>query len=217
MSKYRIWTTGACALILAGCAQPGPIQPPPILDLTSRNDCAAKPDLGRAIAVVLDKDRKAQVRAIVDQTAPCLEQTAGTKSLYTIFELPAADPTSVVTVASATAGGDVFSPHVVLLDTQGLPLRELERDKFLFRGNELSVLFRQHADDHYILVASDPSVVGKSFVQVSETTSSQTMGTGTGAGPVYFTVYTGKDVSGEYIYAHTGAVTVTITPVSQSH
>jgi hypothetical protein len=216
MKARGIWASGLLALLLAGCAQPGPIQPPPILDLTSRNDCAAKPDLGLAHAVILDKDRKASVTAIVDQTAPCLEQMAGTKSLYTVFELPADDPSSVVTVASATAGGGVFAPHVVLLDAQGLPLRELERDKFLFRGSELSVLFRQHADDHYVLVASDPSVVGKSFVQVSETTSSQTMGTGTAAGPVYFTVYSGKDVSGEYVYAHTGAVTVTITPVSQS-
>lgn len=217
MRECAIWATGLLALALGGCAQPGPIQPPPLLDLTSRNDCAAKPDLGQARALTLDKDRKALVTAIVDQTAPCLEHAAGTKSLYAVFELPAADPSAVVTVASATAGGGVFAPHVVLLNAQGLPLRELERDKFLFRGNELSVLFRQHADDRYILVASDPSVVGKSFVQVSETTSSQTMGTGTAAGPVYFTVYSGKDVSGEYVYAHTGAVTVTITPVSQSH
>lgn len=217
MNGRGIWTTGLLAAFLAGCAQQAPVMPPPVLDLTSRNDCAAKPDLGRALAVTLDKDHKATVRAVVDQTAPCLEQTAGNKSLYAVFELPAADASAVVTVASATIGGGVFSPHVVLLNDQGLPLRELERDKFLFRGNELSVLFRQHADDRYILVASDPSAVGKSFVQVSETTSSQTMGTGTAAGPVYFTVYTGTDVSGEYIYAHTGAVTVTIAPVSQSH
>lgn len=205
------------ALLAFGCAQSGPIEPPPVVDLGQRNDCAGRPNLGRAYIVAPDKDGKASVTAIVDQNAPCLEQSAGAKSLYAIFLLPPGIETgSIITVASSTLGGAVFAPHVVMLDSDGKPVRELERDKFQFRGSELSVLFRPHSGERYILAASDPSVVGKSFTQVSETTSSQMAATGTAAGPVYFNIYTGRDVSGEYVYAHSGVITLSVVPAPET-
>lgn len=189
-----------------------------MVDLSAAS-CVTKPDLGRAIVMPLDKDRKAQATTTIGVGAPCFEQQ-GAKGLYALFKLPTDSAPSIVSVGSVPLGEGVFAPHLVVLDGQGAPLREIERDKFLFHAQdsgvflrthlqELSVLFRTHPEDRYVLVVSDPEVVGQSFTQITETTHTYAASTGTSA----FIVYTGNDTSNGYTYAHNGTISVTVAPV----
>lgn len=126
-----------------------------------------------------------------------------------MFWLPVTDANYIISVASTPLGTGVFAPHVTLLDASGAPLREIARDKIVFRGNDLSVLFRSHPNERYLLVASDPGSVGQSVEQVKETTGTTTMA----GGLAYFSYTTGDDTTKSYVYAHSGQITVTVSAI----
>jgi hypothetical protein len=195
---------------LAACSHEPP-PPPPVLSVTAT--CTPTPSLAGATVAVFNPKDEMPVSEDVGANAPCFEPSPGVKSLYRVFVLPPSDIPYVVSVASTPVGTGVFAPHLTLLDAQGLPRREIPRDSFIFRGTDLSVLFRNHADERYLLVASDPSVVGQSFSRLQETRNANEMGAITAAGGAFFTVYTGTDTTTNLVYAHSGKVTVTLSAV----
>lgn len=209
MIKRPIFRAAPCCaamLLAAGCAT-APPPPPPMVDLQAEN-CVSKPEIGHAITMVLDKNQEGGATTEIGAGSPCFEQQ-GAKGLYAVFALPQETSPAIVTISSIPLGSGVFAPHVVLLDEQGAPLREIARDKFQFHGTALSTLFREHPEDRYVLVVSDPSAVGQSFTKVTETTS-QYVGT---TGTAVFILYTGDDYSNGFVYTHNGTITVSVAPV----
>jgi hypothetical protein len=120
------------ALLLAACAATTP-SVPPITSIEGRI-CGERPDLAAARPLLLtDKP----VTVTLDGASPCWRPPGGPASTVAVFRLPDAAEPYLLTVASEPVGETLFSPRLVLLDGQGSPLRERQRDAFLFHGAAL--------------------------------------------------------------------------------
>jgi pimeloyl-ACP methyl ester carboxylesterase len=110
------------------------------------------------------------------------------------------------------AGGQpatLLALRVLLYGSDGSLKREFSRRQIVFRGSALSVIFRGHADERYLVVASDPAAVGHQLSQVRDVTQ----GTMMAAYPFYFYVYSGTDATLKNILSQNGRVTVSLRPL----
>jgi hypothetical protein len=114
----------------------------------------------------------------------------------------------LVGVTSKPAGLTLFSPRLMLLDAQGILLREVPRDSFLFHGANLHAALRARAGDAYLEVASDPRTIGQRSSQLAGTVQSTYAPVGVGG----FMVYTGAESNTVRIFAHNGMIEVTAKP-----
>jgi hypothetical protein len=195
---------GGAALfaVLCGCATE---PPPPVVDLTARQ-CATKPDLAQAQPLVFTPDKQQDVTVIYDNATACLEEQPGAKSLYRVFTLPSATQPYLITIASGIWGDTLFAPRVVFLAADGSVKRIVARTDFAFRGTMLSAILRNHADEAYLVVSSDPEVVGRAMSRIDDTTGAAPIVTGTG----YFTLHTGAETTSTQVFSHGGKVTVSL-------
>jgi hypothetical protein len=190
---------------IASLLSPAPgIQP--MFDLKGRA-CAAAPDLttGQSLPYT---GRETSFDGDIGPGAPCI-QTAQGAVLYRVFQLPAGG-TYVVTVTSEPSGGAILLPHLLLLGTSGEVKREIARDDLMYRGRALSARFRSHAEEAYLVVESDPRVVGTSVSRVAESTNSMVAPVGVSG---YVTIHTGNDETMQLTYSHTGKVEIVLEPM----
>jgi hypothetical protein len=175
--------------------------------ITAEN-CAAKPDLSLAqpLALAPKPGDEKPVISTFDAQTPCFMPLPGAKSLYRVFALPQDTPPYTISVASTPFGPGILAMHVVLLDSEGSSVREIQPDQFMFRGDNLTTLFRNHPGEHYLLVGSDPAALGKTFQQTKEQTQVSTMSTGF----VTFQMHTGTDTTNNMIYTANGQLSVTL-------
>ena len=199
----KLCPLAAAALMLSACATKPP--PPPLLAITAR-DCRATPDLTGAIALSLKEKDADPVQETFDETTPCFSPAPGIGSLYRVFALPDVPDPLVVSIRSTPFGQGVFAPHVTVLDAKGAPLREISHQQFMFRGETLSVLFRSHPGDRYLLIASDPTALGHGISRIEERTQSYMAA----AGNAYFSVHTGSDATQHLVFTANGQVTIAI-------
>ena len=208
MSSRGIGCAGLACLALAACATtPTPV---PLLTVSATN-CSAAPNLSTAAPLVLAAkpgDEK-PVELTFDAQTSCLQSAAGTKSLYRVFALPADAPPYTIMVSAVPFGQALFAPHLMLLDGQGSMTREVKSDPFVFRGSQLTALLRNHADERYLLIASDPDSMGKQFARTLEETQVYTGSTGYGI----YQIHTGTDTTQQMIYTANGNVSVTLAPL----
>jgi len=190
-------TLTACA------ASPGP---PPAISLAGRS-CVAAADLAAAKPVTLDAGKTVEVN--LDDHAACLEPPGGPKSAYAAFQLPLSAEPYLVTVLSTPIGQGLFAPRLLVLDAQGATIREIPKDSFTFHGAVLHAAIRAHADERYLIVASDPASVGQTVSQLSEATQSTLL-----CGPMLCSAYhSGSETSNTLTFAHNGSITVSAQPV----
>ena len=95
----------------------------------------------------------------------------------------------------------------MLLDDSGRVTRDVKSGSFVFRGNELTTLLRNRAEERYLLVESDPAFVGKRFERTVEETQVYTGYTGFST----YQIHTGTDTSQQLIYTANGQVSVTLS------
>jgi hypothetical protein len=194
----------ACALLLCACTpSPGP---PPVTSLGDR-PCASAPDLASARPVFLSSDKPVTVD--LDASAACLSLGDGARAAYAVFALPESPTPYLVTVSSTPQGETLFDPRAMVLDASGATVQDLPRDAFMFHGATLSVAFRTHGQERFVVVASDPGSVGQQQSQLKAGTQTTTAA----SGPVIFTVRTGWEKSQNYTYAHNGRVSVSAQPI----
>jgi hypothetical protein len=193
----------AAVLMAAACAHAPDVAP--VLDLADR-DCTAAPSLAGALPAVaiVDGDREKPVIATLDLTSPCVSGPNG-KALYALFALPDGGPYTI-SLSSVPLGRSLFAPHASVLDAQGAVLRELATSSFMFRGTNLTVLYRSHPGERYLLVASDPPNVGKPLSRINETVQQTVASTGYAT----FVMYTGSDIPMSTTWAHNGQVIVNV-------
>jgi hypothetical protein len=169
-----------------------------------------KPDIGKALFLELPKEKKETIRAIaMDETAGCLEDEAGRRS-YVLLVLPPLGDDYLVSVASYPAGVTLFAPRISLLSAKGAVLRAIPHDALVFRAGALTAEWRHHPGEYYLLIASDPALVGQSISR-SEANVDTTVIAG---GGVYATVKTGTDRNFRLTYAHNGRLIVGISPLT---
>lgn len=193
-------------LLILGCASQ--VVPPPQVFLDAHS-CVATPDRMSATPLSFDPANSTDLSVVFDNSAPCLEDHAGQKSLYRIFRLPTAAAPYLVTIASVEWDCTFFAPRVILLGADGGIKRTLGRDDFVFRGNELSTIFRSHADEAFLVVASDPEVVGLSLSRIADSITSQ----GVSAGRGFFAIYRGSESVSTETFLHSGRVIISTRPV----
>lgn len=178
MREKVLIACAASALPLAGCATTPPS--PPALQY-ARADCAAAPDLSRAIS--LTPDKKKRVWALdqpVGSNAPCLARGGG-NAPYLLFSLPPAGSVRMVELGSLLEVERLFSPDVILLDELGATTRSFTPDHFMFRPGLYSVQFVPQANERFALVTADKARIGQSYDSLSLGVSSTTITTAYGA------------------------------------
>ncbi|HUK08197.1 MAG TPA: hypothetical protein VLX09_10045 [Stellaceae bacterium] len=189
---------------LSACG--GAPSPPPLLSLDGRS-CAAEPDLARALLLTLEPVKP--VAVVLGANTACWEPVGGPKAIYAAFQLPEASHEYLITGESAPAGLGLFSPRLVVLDAAGQPLREIPRDSFQFHSALLSAGVRAHQGERYLIVASDPSAIGKSESRIASSSSVSTTCVRTGC----INIYAGHEATTTLVYAYNGSITVTARPL----
>ncbi len=184
------------ATMMSGCAD----KTPPMLTINTAN-CVATPDLGSAHPVTV----KDAASVAFDDTTPCLQPSGAVARLYTVFLLPESDAPRSIFVKSVPRGQGVVAPHVMVLDQEGKPIREIPHDRFLSRGGSLQAGIRMQTGERYLLVASNPETVGHSSSEIVADIQQTMVATGTGG---YFFVNTGKETVRKLTRAHGGTIVV---------
>jgi hypothetical protein len=166
--------------------------------------CSGTINLSAALPTTPTVEGATEKPSVVSITAlsPCIEDKVG-RSLYALFALPDGGPYTV-SLSSVPLGRSLFAPRARLLDAQGGVLHELPASSFLFRGTNLTALYRSHPDERYLVVTSDPSSVGKPLQRLHEAVQSTYVSTGY----VSAVIYTGSDIATNTTWAHNGEVVV---------
>lgn len=193
---------------LAGCATQR-AAPPPLLRLNAAR-CDAAPTLTAARKIAYDpKKRENETTVEITGTSPCFSDAAGS-SLYAAYALPSPPAAYIVRVDSEPEGKTLLAPRVLLYGSDATLKREFSGKQIVFRGGDLSVIFRSHEDERYLVVASDPAVVGHDISRVRDATH-------TAMAPVYpyyFYIYTGTDVTVKNTLSDNGRVSISLEPLA---
>jgi hypothetical protein len=195
-------------LVLVGACS-GTDKTPPMLTLDGRN-CPTALDLGGAQPLELNAEKVVTVK--LDGSAACWHSPAG-RSVYVAFRLPSSQEPYVIAVSSDPLGRGLFSPRLLMLDSDGLVLREVLRDSFLFHGSSLAARVRSHPGENYLVVASDAAAVGQRVSQISE----RTQGTAAFIAPSGFVpIYSGSESTDVFTYAYNGTVHLAVRSVPKA-
>ncbi|HEV2530295.1 hypothetical protein [Phenylobacterium sp.] len=213
MSWTRIPTAALLAAgLAAGCATPKP--PPATLSFTGR-DCAAAPDLAKAVSLTPPKPKPmfvvttpigAQVGTPVAGPPACLER-AGAQRPYALYALPKDPAGKTLMVGSVLEGARIFSPEVALLDATGQVTRSFTPADYFYRADVYSVQFQPKAGETYILVDADPARVSRRYDSIAigvNTTATYVAGVGA------VTIRTGVDAKQSRTFSYDGQVQVTV-------
>lgn len=210
---YRATCAGwlALATLLIGCAKAGPPPPEPTVSLGARS-CVSEPDLSTAQQVVLDEEKETKIT--LDAYSACWESPDRKRGVYAVFSLPSSSGAAyLISITSEPLGKGLFAPRVLMLDAKGRETREISRDKFVNHGAALYVGIRSHPGEEYLIVVSDPDMVGKQVSQIQGAVNASTVSTGTGA----FNVYTGSESTKTYTLALNGVVSVKARPIPKAN
>jgi hypothetical protein len=179
----RIRTLGFSALsigLLSGCAT----ALPPAVSVLSivGKTCGAAPS--RAEPISLTPKRKAAtytVTTVVGPATSCVNMD-GKASNYVIYALPASPQNHTLTVGGQKESLRSFAPSVSILDANGGVLRSFPKDRLTNFGTTFSVQFRPTPEARFVVVQSDPNMVGTVMSAFETNIVSSTVGTYTPAG-----------------------------------
>lgn len=208
MKLYAGLAAAMVAMVLAGCATPDPGMTP-ITSLEGRQ-CPAKPEFSSAAPLTFDAKSAKATSAVVDANAPCFSDERGT-SMYAAFAIPALTGQYTVHVDSVPAGAALFAPRVLLYDKDGNLKRTVMEKQITYRGSSLSAVFRYHADEQYLVVASDPAACGQTQSRIQSSIQSTMICTGYGC----FEMHTGAEGGTTTTLNHNGRLLVTLEPIEQ--
>lgn len=178
--------------------------PKPPLTIVLNKNCTVTPILEPATPIITDTTKKSfSITTEITTIALCLEETPGAKSLYHVYRLPRGFEAMDITIGALREEARILAPIVKVYDPKGSVTRAFDNDDFLFRGAHYSVQFRNRPGDAFILIASNPSIVGEVSSNISNTVTSTSYSTGTGA---FFTMYSGQETQQQAKFSHTGSI-----------
>ncbi len=186
---------------LAGCSATLNA-PPPVTDISARQ-CGAAFDLSKPSPMTFDGGKEWSFATDINEAAPCIA-SAGGSALYATFALPQISTPYVISVTSLVEGSTLFVPRILLLGADGGVRREFSGQALQFRGTGLGTVLRSHPDETYLVVESDPSMVGKTDSRIAEETQVYTVSAGYGA----YQIHTGSEARPTFTYSHNGSVLI---------
>jgi len=177
---------------------------PPALQVSGAN-CGDTASLATPISLTPEKPAKSHiVSAKADSVTPCLREDGVPARKYVVFALPDSYETKLITAGARPEIGRIFAPDVSILDADGKVTRTFAWQDFLLRGDIFSVQFKPRKEERYLLVRSEPKMVGQSFdrIEIGVTTTS------TYAAGTSITWNTGHDAAVKRTFSHEGEVVV---------
>lgn len=206
--RARRLAVAGLALVSAGCVTPR-IGPPPLLRIADRH-CTPHPNFAAASTIAYDTSRRrGEADTRITASSACFADRAG-PSLYAVYRLPSLPVAYLIRVASMPEGAALLAPRVLLYGPDGTLKRRLSGRRVVFRGDALSVIFRSHIEERYLVVASDPTVIGHQISRIEDTVQG-------GAAYVYpyvVAVNTGADVTVNNVLSYNGRITVSLRTLS---
>jgi hypothetical protein len=201
-------------LLLGACVSDVPPPAIPVVEIIGKS-CTETPS--RALPVALTPKRKAatsNVVSVVGPTSPCTK-VDGKASNYVVFELPATPQNHTLTVGGAKESLRAFAPSVSILDGNGATLRSFPKDRLTNFGTTFSVQFRPSPEARYVLVQSDPALVGTvmSAFETNIVTNTNYAYNPYNGGGSYTTVQ-GREGGTTRSFSHEGSVVVYIQAVT---
>lgn len=197
------------ATFVAGCTTPDPGMTP-IVTLEHRQ-CTAAPDFTQALALKVDPKSAKETKAEVTESAPCFADDRG-PSAYAVFAIPPLVGQYTIEVDSMSAGTAMLAPRILLYGADGTLKRTLMEKQIIFRGKGLAAVFRNHDDERYLVVASDPAVCGQSSSRIV----GGTMVTPVCTGVICLESHTGYENQNNTMLSHNGRLLVTLTPIEKA-
>ena len=200
----RLFLAGGVVAGLTACATPAP--PLPAVFNFAGAGCATAPVLTGALSLIPEEERaRHSVEAQVTSTSPCLNRENGSVP-YVVYAMPADIGDKTLAVGGLLEAMRIFAPSVSVLDRDGRVTRTFEPHDYMFRGPAYSVQFRPREGDAYILVTSEPALVGQRHDAIQIGTNTTTVYTGYGAS----NITTGWDANTSRHFSHEGGVQVLV-------
>ncbi len=200
-------------IFIQSCASTPPIPPPsPITEITNKT-CDKEVNLTNAISLLPKKKNIINiVTTVIDSSKPCL--TIDEKpSNYLVYSLPDHSDNHTITIGGQQELYRTFGSSVSLLDSNGKVTRSFADEKFATLGTIYGVQFRPSEQEKYIIIRSNPKLVG---IKTSANESRVLVGTGysyNAYGGTTYNTYRGTEGTVERVYSHEGTVVVTIQAI----
>lgn len=203
-------------VLLQACATPTPPPPPPqaVVSLGDKV-CSSTASIEGAITLTpLKKMHDYSTYTEIDSSKKCLTIN-GVSGNYVVYALPASPDNHTITIGGALETYRTFAPIVSLLDETGKVTRTFSDDRYTVLGGIYGVQLRPGQNEKYILVMSNPRLVGTK-TEALETRIAATGGyaynPSTGYGTSYNT-YHGYEKSASRTFSHEGSVSVVIQAI----
>jgi hypothetical protein len=218
MRMTNLAMIGTSALLLATVTACTSVPPPPpavsVLQIIDKT-CTDTPSLTAPIS--LTPKRKAatnNVSTLVGSGSACVTKDQKASN-YVVYELPARAENHTLTVGGAKEALRAFAPKVSILSASGAVLRSFEKDRLTNFGNTFSVQFRPPSEARYVLVQSDPELVGTVMASFETNVVSSTNYAYNpyGYGGTY-TTQSGQEGARTRSFSHEGNVVVYIQAVT---
>ena len=201
---------------LAACeTTPPPPPPTAVLDIASDKVCDETVDMTSVIQLTPKKVKKWYDEGHVFNNETSCLRFNDTNVNYKVFELPASASNHVLTIGGAKNAIRTLAADISLLDDTGETVRTFAREKYMNVGGRYGVQFRPLDGEKYILVTTNPELVGEE-VRAMETRLLTGSGyiAGPGGGGASYTTYSGADNISSRTYSHEGVLSVRLQALS---
>ena len=204
-SIFKYGLAGLAALSAAACAS----APPSFPAVTEApTDCAEFVDVGEAVLIAPEKEGKKNYEMLhgIDSYSSCVTSPNGDNNYYVIFELPEVTENRVFTIGSRVEGMRILSPKISMLDSEGVPIREVKETDMFFRGLLYSTQIRPRENEQYILFETDGTKVGDNYDSI---VTGFTMGT-------QYSFSSSSEVARRRKFSYHGDIMITVKDISDS-
>lgn len=206
MSRLFFVATG-CFFLLSSCAATS-VEPRAVTVLGT-GACQTDYVAVGAIALAFGEGR-AEKEVSVDVTvggeSNCITLPDDNKSSYAVFKLPSVVDDYAIVAGSLYEANRVMPPVIVTLGRDGKPIREMGHDRLLERQGHWSASFHPQPDEAYVVIRSNPELVGEGQSRVKTGVGAMYVPVGLGG----VMVSTSADSASQVTYSHYGKVRVRI-------
>jgi len=213
MKLFRYVVAVAPLVILQACATVPPPPPPVAVTDLSGKTCVTEPSTKDAVSLMpVKKQVYHTVSTLVNASTPCLTAADGSSGNYVVYAIPASGENHTITVGGVQEAIRTLAPTVTLLEADGKVTRKFGEDRFAILGNTLGVQFRPLPQERFVVVQTNPGLVGQSVSTVETriyASSGYVAATPYSYGYSYNTAH-GADGKHERTFSHEGYINVTI-------
>jgi hypothetical protein len=201
---------GLSALCTIGaCATTPVVIPPAVTEITGKT-CVQAPDLTTAVALAPPKKRADHfVNTVVDNTKSCLN-IDGKAANYIVYSLPDFPDNHTITLGGVQEQLRTFAPIISILDKDGKTTRAITDDRLSVLGNVYGISVRPAVTDKYILVTSNPLLVGKETSTHETRIAVSTNYAYNPYGGTTYNTYRGVEAKANRTFSHEGTIGVTV-------